>query len=117
MSWRPHGRARVDARNPSAWGVCDRCYLTYNLKDLRWQFQWQGAQLVNLGILVCDTCYDDPQPQLRSLTLPPDPRPVFNPRPEYYAIDETNWLVTQTRNILTTQSGIRLITQAVNPDS
>ncbi|MCV9940908.1 hypothetical protein OIU35_31545 [Boseaceae bacterium BT-24-1] len=43
--------------------------------------------------------------------------PVYNPRPEYYTIDETNWLVTQSGAFLTTQSGLRLITQAVNPDS
>lgn len=115
--WRPHGRATVNARNPEAFGSCDRCGFLFNLNDLNWQFQWTGSQLTNLGILVCRTCEDVPQQQLRSLTLPADPMPVYNPRPEYYAIDETNWLVTQAREILTTQSGIRLITQAVNPDS
>lgn len=79
--------------------------------------QWAGDRLINLQILVCDICLDTPQDQLRSLTLPPDPEPVRNPRPEYYAIDDNNWLVTQSRQYLITQNGLRLITQAVNPDT
>jgi len=116
-AWRPHGRARVSASSPAAFGTCDRCSFLYNLKDLQWQFQWQGERLVNLQILVCETCLDLPSQQLRSLNLPPDPVPVYNARPEYYAIDDSNWLVTQAGAILTTQGGLRLITQAVNPDS
>ena len=116
-AWRPHGRARVSPSDPKAFGVCDYCGFLYNLKDLQWQRQWAGTQMINLGSLVCDICLDVPQQQLRSLTLPPDPVPVYNARPEYYAIDDSNWLVTQDRQFLTTQSGLRLITQAVNPDS
>lgn len=116
-AWRPHGRARVSPSRPEAFGVCDRCGFLGQLNDLQWQYQWQGAQLVNLGTLVCETCLDVPQQQLRSLNLPPDPEPVYNARPEYYAIDDTNWLIAQGGAFLTTQSGLRLITQAVNPDS
>lgn len=77
-----NGRAYVDARNPAAFGCCDRCGFRYNLIALSWQFDWRGAQLQNLRILVCDRCLDKPQEQLRSYSPPPDPLPVMNPRPD-----------------------------------
>lgn len=77
-----NGRARVDARAPSAFGICDRCGFRYNLVDLSWQFDWRGDQLQNLRIRVCDRCHDVPQPQLRSYSPPPDPLPVRDPRPD-----------------------------------
>lgn len=81
---RPHGRVEVDARWPRAKAVCDRCGFLYNLDKLNWQFQWAGTKLQNLRILVCDPCLDKPQPQLRTIMLPPDPVAVINPRPENY---------------------------------
>ena len=48
----PHGRAKVDASNPRAFGVCDRCGFLYNHKDLRWQYDYRGRSLQNLRILV-----------------------------------------------------------------
>lgn len=81
---RVHGRAQVDASNPRALGVCDRCGFLYNLDQLRWQFQWVATRLQNIRQLVCDECYDTPQEQLRTVVLPPDPLPVLNARPEYY---------------------------------
>jgi hypothetical protein len=88
MSYRPHGRARVDPTNSAAFGICDRCGFLWNHKDLRWQHDWRGFQLTNLRILVCEPCLDVPQPQLKPRVLPPDPRPIENPRYEPYAIDE-----------------------------
>ena len=82
------GRARTDARNPRAFGVCDRCALWYNHVDLKWQHDWAGASLINKRILVCDTCYDTPQEQLRAIIIPADPVPIVNPRVEPYAWDE-----------------------------
>lgn len=81
---RVHGRARIDARKPSALGVCDRCGFHYNLKDLTWQFQWVGPRQQNIRLLVCESCYDTPQEQLRSIILPVDPEPIQNARPENY---------------------------------
>lgn len=83
----PHGRAAVDAGNPNAFGICDRCGFQYNLKDLRWQFQWVSFRLQNLRILVCQECYDTPQEQLRTILIPPDPVPVMNPRLPSYTSD------------------------------
>lgn len=85
---RPHGRAHIDVNNPRALGVCDFCGFLYNLQNLRWQFEWVGPQLRNQRMLVCRTCNDKPQEQLRTIVLPPDPIPVFNPRPENYVQDD-----------------------------
>jgi hypothetical protein len=84
MALRPHGHARVNPSAPSAWGRCDRCGFIYNHKNLRFQFDYRGPQLQNLRFLVCDTCYDKPQPQLKPLMLTEDPLPVINARPEDY---------------------------------
>ncbi len=81
---RPHGRAYVDVNNPRALGVCDFCGFLYNLQNLRWQFEWVGPRLQNQRMLVCRTCNDKPQQQLRTIVLPPDPIPVYNARPENY---------------------------------
>lgn len=88
MGLRPHGRARVDPANPRAWATCDRCGFNYNLGALNWQYDWRGASLQNLHLLVCDTCLDKPSPWFRSIVLPPDPPPLINARPEPYLIDE-----------------------------
>jgi hypothetical protein len=82
------GRARVSAKNPQAQAVCDRCSLWYNLVDLQWQFQWAGTHLQNLWLRVCRQCLDVPQEQLRAITLPADPVPVWQPRVENFARDE-----------------------------
>lgn len=94
MPWRPHGRARVDPSDPAAWGSCDQCSLNYNLKDLRFQYQWQGTTLINQRFLVCERCWDKPAPFLKTIIIPPDPKPVLNPRPEPYNTDENSVRMT-----------------------
>jgi|SRR5215475_1063701 len=84
---RPHGRARILEQSPSALGICDRCGFMYNHSDLQWQHDWRGPRLQNLRILVCEKCLDVPQEQLRTITLPADPQPIDNPRPEQYVPD------------------------------
>lgn len=84
----------------------------------RMQFQYDfvgGATPQNLGLLVCPTCLDDLQYQNMLLILPPDPAPIWNTRPEPYAVDETNWLTTQDGDIITTQDGDPFITTIPNP--
>lgn len=86
------GRGRVSAKNPQAQGVCDRCGIWYTLTDLVWQYDWRGTSLQNLWIRVCkQTCLDTPQQQLRSITLPADPTPVWQPRPENFFADEVDF--------------------------
>lgn len=107
--WHPTGRARVSARRPQALGVCDRCGFVVNHKDLRWQFEYQGMQLQNLNILVCD-CYDIPNPNLKTIVLPPDPLPVLNPRPEPYSVEVPNYRVTEDGGQRVTMSGDKRVT-------
>ena len=128
MAYRPHGRATVNANSPSAFAVCDRCKFTYNHKDLRWQYDYRGPRLTNLRILVCETCYDTPQPQLKPLILSADPMPIINARPLDYdsanvdniaaplgsvvdSIGLTELLVTD----LITESGANITGQPVGP--
>ena len=86
---RPHPRGtETDPSSPRAWATCERCGLLFNLFKLQWQFDWRGTALMNLRILVCETCLDEPQRQLGTIVLPPDPPPIMNARPEAYAIDE-----------------------------
>lgn len=55
---------------------------------MRFQFEYAGTGLVNTRILVYEDMLDVPQPQFKTVILPPDPIPVMNARPENYAIDE-----------------------------
>ena len=82
-------RAETDPSSPRAWATCDRCGFITNHYKLSWQFDWAGTQLINKRILVCEGgCLDEPQRQLGTIILPPDPMPIMNARPEQYAIDE-----------------------------
>lgn len=82
---RPHGNAKISARQPSALGVCARCGFLYNNDDLEWQWDWQqGPRLFNLRIQVCEDCHDMPQESGRTIVLPPDPVPIKYPNPEDY---------------------------------
>lgn len=95
MGWASRaGRARVSATNPQAQAVCDRCGIWYNRVTLRFQWDWRGASLQNIQILVCPGCVDTPQQQLRSIVLPADPVPIFNPRTENFLQAETNYRTT-----------------------
>jgi hypothetical protein len=51
---------------------------------------WAGASLINKRILVCNTCMDTPQQQLRAIVIPADPMPIVNPRVEPYAYDSVD---------------------------
>lgn len=85
----PHGRhIRVSARYPEAAGRCDRTGFLFNRRDLQWQYQWAGQSLVNLQFLVGPQYLDEPQEQLRSIIIPSDPVPVWQPRPEHFSVEE-----------------------------
>jgi hypothetical protein len=73
---------------------------------MKFQFQWQGFSLVNLRLLVCDRCLDVPQPQLRTIIIPPDPLPIYNPRPEQYSEEVPSYMGTLTGQRMTTLSGV-----------
>lgn len=106
---RPHGRASVDSRNPRAFGCCDRCNFWYNRWELTEQVEWGGRELITQGIFVCDTCLDVPQPQLRSIVLPPDPVPVYKPRIDQNLLIIDDIMITEDGDIrLTEEDDIRV---------
>lgn len=79
---------RVNPSAPEAAAICDRCGRQFNHIDLQSQFEYRGNDLMDLNILVCQSCLDDPQEQLRPRILPPDPEPVINARPPAWASQE-----------------------------
>lgn len=100
------GRARTSAKDPRAFAVCDRCGMWYNHHRLQWQYDWAGASLINKRILVCNTCNDQPQNQLRAIVVPADPTPIINPRTEPYAYDSSNTRQVSGYNTTNTATGI-----------
>jgi hypothetical protein len=100
------GRARVSAKNPQAFAICDRCGFGYNHVDLRWQFDYAGAAIINKRILVCNSCYDTPNEQLRAIILPADPVPIMNPRLPDFALAESNVRFTAAPPTMDAKTGI-----------
>ena len=103
------GRARVSARNPQAAGQCDRCGFTYTHSTLRWQMDWAGASLINKRILVCSSCYDTPQQQLRAIIIPADPVPIMQPRVPDFVTAESSTRVTSGQNTVDPVTGLPII--------
>lgn len=86
-------RAAVDPSAPAAWATDDRSGFIGNQRNLKWQREWAGTQLINKRILVYEDMYDTPQRQLGTIILPPDPTPIMNARPEQYSIDEQTFRI------------------------
>jgi len=103
---RPHGRASVSVSNPRAFGICDRCGFLYNHVNLKWQYDWAGASLINKRILVCDQCLDVPQEQLRAIVVPADPMPIINARIQDYVTAESNYQTTSAPTVYDLTTGI-----------
>lgn len=86
MSFPQSSRAYASWRYPQAWGICDRCGFRYLRNKLNWQYDWRGNRLQNLYLAVDHRCLDEPQPNgRRPIIIGPDPVPVANPRPGWYA--------------------------------
>jgi hypothetical protein len=85
MAWSLYTHANISVKNPRPLGVCDKCGFVYNRDMLHWQYDWVGPHLFNKRILVCHTCMDKPQEQLRTIVVPADPIPIANPRPGEFA--------------------------------
>ena len=67
--------------------------------------QWAGVVMINKRIRVCSICMDLPSEHLRTIILPPDPVPIHDPRPENYALDETDYRTTEEGDRRTTVDG------------
>jgi hypothetical protein len=106
MAYRPHGRAKVNPNSPRAFARCDRCGFIYNHINLKFQYDFRGPQLQNLRFLVCNTCYDKPQPQLKPIILTEDPLPILNARPEDYINAEVDYIATVEPTTTYAQTGI-----------
>lgn len=118
-NWNPTGRARVSARSPRAIGVCDRCGTWYNHNQLRQQVIVAGTGFQTIPLLVCYRCYDIPNLNLLTILIPPDPIPIYNPRPEQYDVEVPSFLMVENRSTLLTESGSALIWEikdTPNPD-
>lgn len=74
----------------------------YNHYELQWQFDYRGSALMNTRILVCETCLDVPQNQLRNIIIPADPTPIMNARVQDYVTAETNNRYTSSQVLIPT---------------
>lgn len=88
--WRYFSKAKGAVSGPEAAGCCDRCGDLWALRQLRFQHQWRGESLFNLQIRVCPKCYDVPSAFLKTIRIPADPIPVYQPRPPQWATMENN---------------------------
>lgn len=85
----PHNKyAPTNSNEPVPVGFCDRCNSINYLHELNWQFDWRGPDLVNLFLRVCRRCYDVPQEQGRVIIIGPDPVPLKDPRPGWWATEQ-----------------------------
>jgi len=98
-------RARVDTSSPRAWATSDRSGFVGNQENLRWQHQWAGTRLINTRVLVYEDEYDQPQEQLKTIILPPDPVGIRNARPEQYYVDEYAGILPEMPNVSAVPGG------------
>ena len=123
------GRAKTSSSGPQAHAICDRCGFRYNHVNLQWQYDWRGATIQNVRILVCNDCMDNPQEQQRAIVLPADPVPIMNARVQDFQQAETDYqtvtaapIIDPTTGIpipvnvtLSTEDGQNLLTQQIGP--
>lgn len=89
MSWRPHPKyARTNPASPRGWATDMKSGFVTNLEDMQFQYEFRGLGLYNTQVLTFGRFLDEPQRQLGSVILPPDPPGLFNARPEAYPSDE-----------------------------
>lgn len=110
---RAHGRARVSTNSPQAFAICDNCGFLYNHIDLSWQMEWAGNRLINTKQLICSTCNDDPNQQLRAIIIPADPQPIMNPRIQDYATAVSDYRSTSGQNTIDPTTGLTIPGQQI----
>ena len=111
---------KFDAKNPFGIAICDGCGFLVQHKHLREKKDYRGGSVpVGLGLYVCASCDDVPQPYYRRQLLRPDPVPLRNPRPDYnptwYILDEDNVQIiaqenAQSVDTLTIETGTQYLT-------
>jgi hypothetical protein len=81
--------APTSSTQPVPVGFCDRCSFLYPLSELVWQYIWSAQTLSNTFLRVCTrTCLDVPNEQARVIVIGPDPVPLKDPRPGFWATEE-----------------------------
>ena len=97
MSFWPRGNVMVNPDDPEAVAYCDRCGSPYNHSDLKWEYDWAGTKLDNKQLLVCDTCWNEPNIFLKARRYEPDPLPIRDPRPfnQFYAVAQSRMALNQ----------------------
>lgn len=100
----------VDMQNPDAAAICDGCGFLVNHGHLRERRDYRGGSVpVGIGLWVCATCDDVPNPYYSKLVLAPDPVPVKNPRsPAPNSINNSGYgyIVTENGGYLVTDTGL-----------
>lgn len=100
------GRARTNPASPNAHAICDRCGFRFNFIDLSWQYNWRGATMQNLRLLVCRSCLDNNQSQLRSIVIPSDPVPIPQARTQDFVGAATDARTTSGQGTVDQFTGI-----------
>ena len=100
------GRAKTSSSNPQAHAICDRCGFRYNHVDLHWQYDWRGASLQNVRILVCNECTDVAQEQQRAIVVPADPMPIMQARVQDFQQAETDFSTISQPTVYDPVTGI-----------
>ena len=114
------GRARTSSSRPEAFGVCQRCGIWYQRRELRNQMAWRGAAILPTWVFVCQRCYDVPNEQDRAFIPPADPIPIQLALPEDFnaasadymgltlgsTIDPTTGIPVPGRTAMQTTNGV-----------
>ena len=80
--------------DPQPRAICDRCGFQWERRQLTEQLEYRGGeQPVGIGILVCPTCNDEPQPYFARPRVKRDPTPVPFPRPEPPIVEVPIWIL------------------------
>lgn len=107
MAWASRsGRARVNSRNPEAFGVCQRCGIWHQRRELRNQVEWRGAALLPTWVFVCQRCYDTPQEQNRAFIPPADPVPIQLALPEDFNAASADYMGLTLGSTIDPKTGI-----------
>lgn len=64
---------------------------------------------MNIRLLVCNTCYDAPQEQLRAIVVPADPVPIEQPRLQDFVTASQDTRVTSGQNTVNYPTGIPVV--------
>jgi hypothetical protein len=100
---------KFDAKDPRGIAICDGCGFLVQHAHLREKKDYRGGTTpVGLGIYVCASCDDVPQPYFRRLLLKPDPVPLRNPRPDY---NPTYYILTEDGNRIISEDGENIVTE------